>query len=257
MSNKIRLLVLLCYFACANISLAQTNRKANFQNVNISYYDKKIVIDYELITTRTNDVFFVSIKPFLENGTRLNGVSFSGDIGQLVAGKHRIIWDVNKDYPELINQKIYIELSSFVKPLLHTGAAIVKSMVFSGWGNYEIKKHRPHWLRGVITYGAAAASIFLYTQALSTYDDYLKANTIADKDLLYNKTQNYYMYSIVAAGGAALSWTVNIVDVLIKMKKYKKHYPKPDFGKSSDNKTDISPYEYISTLSNTIIVNTK
>ena len=257
MLNKFRLLVIICFLLIANTVFAQINSKANFANVNINYNNKKLVVDYDLITTRSNDIFFVTIKPFLENGTRLNGITYSGDIGQLAAGKHSIIWDINKDYPELINQKIYVELSAFVKPQLHVGRIITKSILFSGLGNYELKKHKPHWLRGVITYGVAAASIFLYTQALSTYDDYLNAKTIEDKDLLFDKTQNYYMYSIIAAGGAALSWSVNIADVLIKIKKFKKHIPQPDFGKIGDKKSNISPYESISTLSNTIIINTK
>ncbi|MDE3056900.1 MAG: PEGA domain-containing protein [Bacteroidota bacterium] len=107
----------------------------------------------------------------------------------------------------------------------HTGA-IVRSMVFPGWGqSYSGRTGIFFSLGFLATAGAAAGMQAMYQQAVSEYHSnytrYQAAKTESDAALYLSKATrakknktNYQNYQLVAAGAAGIIYLYNLYDVL-------------------------------------------
>jgi len=195
--------------------------------------DNKINIYYDILNSNQNDKFKVWIEVTDSTQNKIIPISITGDLGENVTGGNNkmIIWDFVSDSIFLDNG-IYVQLNSellispeikevskaqeLMKPekIIKRGGVIFQSVIFPGWGLSRINKGKPHWIKGVASYGCIAASVLYNKKAISSYNNYLDSDIAQDINNFYNssvkedKLSEVFAYSAIGIWAIDFIWTI-------------------------------------------------
>ncbi|MEX0980925.1 MAG: hypothetical protein WD577_04235 [Bacteroidales bacterium] len=192
--------------------------------------DSAVIIHYDILESTPEDKFTVSVVITDSVGKDINANSFSGYIGKDVeggAGK-KIIWDFLADHSD-VNEMLYFQVmadkvmpeqaakvpSNITKEqTFNRGGLIVQSILLPGMGLTRLKQ-KPHWIKGVLGYGAVASSVVFYNKSNDNYTNYLNAEDPAARDNYYTASIKQESLSYALLYSAIGAWTVDFLWTLI------------------------------------------
>jgi len=201
--------------------------------------DNLLHISYDILNSSPSDNFEVSIYIKDEEGHEITAKTLAGDIGLTQGGgSKRITWDPAADNI-FINSKIYIKVnatltgqpepaSSQVEDVgsgyrfenskrsdgFYRGQVFIQSALLPGLGMARITG-KPHWLKGIATYGCIAGAVVMNRKALDTYAGIDELIEYDDKNALYQEANKQNQYSNLLAYGAIGIWSIEMVWTLI------------------------------------------
>ncbi|MFC2102495.1 hypothetical protein ACFLS7_05830 [Bacteroidota bacterium] len=241
--------------------LAQT--KAQIANVDFFVRNDTMYVTYDLLKTKSNEWFDVTMTVKTMSGRVLFPVSLSGHAGKFVAGGKRkqISWAIAKDNM-FIDEEIFIELRALPmagqqaqtpvvekepeyaaqKPREYTtityskGGAIALSAILPGMGITKQKEGGPYWLMGMATYGLVAGGVILNISANSKYNKYQEATTAADRDAFYSSAVSQKNTGKILFFAAAGVWVGSIVWTILTPNKIKSTFSfYPTYNPTTNN----------------------
>jgi hypothetical protein len=220
--------------------------KARVENVDFNLVDENLVITYDIAKSKSGETFTVSVKILTTSGKNISAFALSGDVGPGVSGGvgKQITWDLNKDNV-YIDDEISVEVlidedlaspmgtpDKTAKPAEHVsvGGAMLRSLIFPGWGNRKVKGKGAYWLMGVAGYGAIGASIFFNNQADQTYQDYQNSLDAAERDQLFSDAEGYKQNQDIMMYTAAGIWVIDLIWTGVQAGNANKKLSKVDVG---------------------------
>jgi len=204
-------------------------QKVKVINTSIEDVDNKLVIKYNILHSKAEQTFNISLEITDASGSQIPAGSLSGDIGENVRGgsNKQIIWDYNSDRI-VVNEMINFEI--IARPMqaeitevadIKTGKAILLSTILPGLGLSKMNKGGPYWLMGIAGYGCLGASYLYNKKANDSYTAYLENTDVSQNDELLSKSQSQNQLSKTFAYSAIGIWSINLVWTAIKAKKMK------------------------------------
>jgi hypothetical protein len=202
--------------------------KASSQEIQITppkleFIDNNLSIQYDLLSTKPTDKFYIWIEVEKSNGEKINIKSLSGDIGaDVTPGRNKkIIWNPEKD-SIFIDENIFVEIKAEkYKKSFNKGKMILLSTVFPGWGQTKIYKGKPWWLTGAVFYGTMTAGIIFHQNYLKNYDSYSIETDPVKRNKVLQQAQDQLNYSNALIYSAATAWAANILWVALIPNRYK------------------------------------
>jgi hypothetical protein len=225
---KIRFVIFLCVTILCNYHLSSqviVKSKAKVENVNFGYVMQQVVITYDLINTRFNEKFTITLKVYNTKGEEIPVSSVSGDIGEKISGegKKKITWNIHRDL-EKLDDNIYVVIEAdlknpkIIKPISRE-IGLVYSTIYPGYGGSRITGKKIHLLKGIAGYGLIGSSIIIRGQASSSYDSYKIETNLDKRDEYYQKVESQLLTSRLLLAGAGLVWISDYLTVLLSENK--------------------------------------
>jgi len=189
------------------------------------------------IESSDNDEFRVWIEATDSEGQVLNAATLSGDIGDNIkgGGSKKIIWDIVADGVDL-SEGVYIQIfaerenaAAIREPEpdveeateiideqkdikdISGGGALIRSAILPGWGMTYATGKKVHLLKGVISYGCLGASVLYNRKGIDSYNSYLDAVDIEERETLFNNSVKEDRLSEAMAYAAIGVWVVDMV----------------------------------------------
>ncbi|NQV03360.1 MAG: hypothetical protein HQ542_11985 [Bacteroidia bacterium] len=271
------LLLLATLLGAPQLITAQS--KAQITEVDFFVRNDTLFVSYDLIKTKKNEWFEVTLTVKTLTGKVINPVALSGHAGKFIAGGKgkQIVWAITKDNV-FIDDEIYVELRA---PLMGTqqtepavtreepkvtkepeyaskqpgehlsrtyskGGALALSAIVPGLGITKQKEGGAYWLMGVATYGAVAGGVVLNLLANSDYNKYKDATSpsssasAADLDAFYNSATSKAQIGKILYYSAAGIWVANMVWTALTPNKVKSAFSFHAVYDPSVNKPMIS-----------------
>jgi len=207
-----------------------TQSKAEIKSVDFIMLNNEMIISYDIIKSKPEDLFRVSIQIKSKSGKVFNPISISGDFGDNIQGGtgKKVYWKVFNDNVS-IDDEIYVEVTATLlnDPRLvikkqKTGLYILKSVIFPGWGNYSINRKGANWLMGAAAYGSVAGAIVLNLLNSSHYNTYLNEYDISKRNQLYKAIHNQQIVTISLISAAGTIWLTDFICTWIQGSKFNK-----------------------------------
>lgn len=210
-----------CSFFIQNHLAAQS--RAKVENVDFYLEGENLIITYDIDKAKTGETFNVKVNVSTAKGTKINAFALSGDVGPGVYGGKfkRITWDLAKDNV-YIDDEIFVEVTAESESYsgkvkspgsnqVSVGGALLRSLVFPGWGNSYAKGGGAYWLMGIAAYGAAGAAVYFNNDAYNNYQDYKDALNREERDQLYQDASDSYdmQKNMMIAAGAI--WAIDLI----------------------------------------------
>jgi len=210
--TSVAVLFFLLLFIGSNL---QAQSKAKVENVDFFVEGETLVITYDIAKSKIGETFNVTVNIMTKSGKKINAYALSGDVGKGVySGKNkRIIWDLAKDnvyIDEEITVEVLARSETQAKPL-SVGGAMLRSLVFPGWGNTYVKGGGAYWLMGIAGYAAVGGAVIFNKKANNSFEDYKISEDPAERDQLYTDAENYQKSQKILMFGAAAIWAVDLV----------------------------------------------
>lgn len=236
---------------------ANAQNNATPFNINALYDGKEDVvkISYEIINASSTDLFDVYVEAYKDNkgkSEKIKIVSISGDIKNVSPNNTlNINWQQRKDGHVFDDDISFVILISR-KPYISLSKHLIKSAIFPGWGDYKIGNNKHYFFYGLAGYGLITGSILLNKNANTNYNAYKGSYNINESNNYYKSAVKANNYSYWAIGGAALVWSVDILNVYNKVQKAKK-----DLNPKTSKYYYEQSLQRTQTTSNKIHLNTK
>ena len=232
------LLALLLFYNAAYSSVV-------IKNVNFKYTGVQLIVNYDLESARADDLFIVGIEVFSvktvdyivehqighkthkthhseSKATRLDAISFSGEVGQSIKpGINKIVyWNTKADN---INFSGKIFFKVIVKPRSNIAITnhVIKSIIYPGLGSYRLDNSSWHFLYGIGAYGAAFGSVLLNQKAVESYANYKSSFNAVQANSYYNQANTQLTNSYVLAGSALAICGYSVYRTYVKAQKIK------------------------------------
>ena len=237
MKSRIHIGFALVFITVTCSLLAQTS--ARISQPELEVRNNRIVITYQILGSSTADLFNVWIEVTNDNGNAIKALSLDGDVGQNIrgGGMKQISWDYERDNVPLdagIGVQVFGELlnpgsramqpsatdqssgsiKSATRREIGKPGAILRSVAVPGWG-LSAMTGNPHWLKGVIGYGAIASSLVLNSMAYDNYTQYLGSSDVNDFSGFLEKSVNQQKLSKASAYMAAGIWVADLMWTLL------------------------------------------
>lgn len=200
--------------------------RANSQGFQIApprleFDGKKLLISYDVISSKQADQFFVWVEIQKKNGETLKMNSISGDVGDTRAGKNKLITWVPENDSVFLNEMVEVELKGekYVKSF-NKGSMTLLSVAIPGLGQTKISNGKPYWLTGVAAYGTLAGGLIFRSNYLKTYDEYLIEEDPKKRSELFDQTQKQMNLSSALFVTSAAIWTANLIWVGLTPNRY-------------------------------------
>ncbi|HOW39839.1 MAG TPA: hypothetical protein PL123_04785 [Bacteroidales bacterium] len=194
-------------------AIAAQSQSARIEPPKLEFDGKTLTIQYDFLDADPSDEYYVWVVIQKKNGDSLKLKSLSGDVGDVKAGKGKIITWLPSDDSIFLNEDISVEVQAerYVKAF-NKGSSMLKSALFPGLGQTKVSNGKPYWLMGVVFYGSLAGGIVTYSGYKSNYDKYLAEETDPQKrsDFLSKAEKNATLSSALLVT-AAVIWTSNII----------------------------------------------
>jgi hypothetical protein len=163
---------ILLFFIAINsilsVASGQMKQDVNITKVELNYSDDIVYIPYSIVNKSLKGTYFVWVDIFNEKKEKLPSTFLSGDINTVYgSGNKRIAWDIKRD-GIVINENIYAVVSAKKMPAANTAKAIAYSTIFPGAGDYQYKKGRPYWIKGLLGYGFLGGSGIMYGNSVKS-----------------------------------------------------------------------------------------
>lgn len=200
----------------------QLSSNARIGSVDIEYRDDKVYVPYSIINSSPNDRYVVWVEFINQKNDRLNAQSVAGDINQVRGNGSKLIsWDVKKD-GVVLDENISAKLYAKYIPTTSAPRAYLQSTLYPGWGDYQYRPGRPHWLKGFLGYGLTSASALMYIQSNRSFDKYRTSELTSGEDPNFSKAQQQRQVSLICAGAAVAVWVIDYMSIASKASKHKK-----------------------------------
>lgn len=227
------ILGLICFYAFLVISTgirAQSNVQISQPQLELK--ENTIRVSYRILQSSPDDLFRIWLEISDEEGNKLNAVSLSGDIGENVRGgeEKEILWHFENDI-ESLTGGIYVQLfgtrinsnqvpenASPLENERHANAItgnLIRSVAFPGWGLVRTNPGKPHWLKGVVGYGAIASALVFNRMAVASYDHYLDSDDITEFNDYFDQSIRQENISKISAYVAIGVWVTDLAWTLI------------------------------------------
>lgn len=195
--------------------MATAQSKAQVENVDFFLAGENLIITYDIAKAKSGETFDVSVNISTASGQKLNAFALSGDIGPGVyAGKYKkITWDLAKDNV-YIDDQIMVEVfarSMMPAKSVSVGGALLRSLVFPGWGNSYAKGGGAYWLMGIAAWGAAGGAVYFNNEAYNAYEDYKNATEKDARDQLFADAEDHHQMQQNLMIAAAAIWAVDLI----------------------------------------------
>jgi len=202
-------------------ALGQLSKNVLICNVDLVYKDDKVSIPYT-INGQTTDNFVVWIELFNSKNERIDAKSISGDVNQVKgSGGKQINWDIKADGVTL-NDNIYAKVSAKKMVTASAKKAFLQSTIYPGWGDYQFKADKPHWIKGALGYGLVGASTAMYLKSNQSFNKYKSSGLPSSQDPSYSSAMKERQTSLIFAGAAVVVWAWDYIGLFSKTSKYKK-----------------------------------
>jgi len=193
----------------------QLSENVKISNVDLLYREDKIFIPYTL-NGLPSDSYVVWVEFFNAKDAKIEAKSISGDVNQVKgSGEKFISWDIKGDGVAL-DENIYAKVSAKLLIATSLPKALLQSTLFPGWGDYQFKPGKPHWIKGALGYGLIGASTFMYIQSNQSYNTYKSSGLPSSDDPAFKDAQQQRQTSLILAGAAVLVWTYDYFGVFSK-----------------------------------------
>ncbi|MFC2137117.1 hypothetical protein ACFLTE_02975 [Bacteroidota bacterium] len=164
LENRIISIIFLLIISVLNLN-AQYGTNAQITNIDFQLINEKIIITYDLIYAKPNDLFDIEVNIYNSTGYRVEAQSVEGSFTDVKRGKKKqIIWYISEDYNNF-EDNIYVELTARhknYKPINRVTRieALAKSTLYPGWGSANTTLKKSNYAKGVLGYGFVATSLF-------------------------------------------------------------------------------------------------
>jgi len=220
-------LFLLAFLLFAAVHL-QAQSKAEIQNVDFSMIANKLVVTYDIAKSGKGETFKVSMLIKTSSGKTIYPKALAGDINENVSGGtgKRIEWDMLKDLAFLDEEiKVFLTVEPQKAPVMVLKKTDVKnpvlhSLIFPGWGNWQITAHKSYFILGGAAWSFAAGAFIMNQVNIGKYNDYLNTKTEKLRNIRYStvETNNKITIGLIAAAGTI--WIGDLVLTLVQKNKY-------------------------------------
>ena len=211
--------------------------KVKLSKPRLELRDNKMYFYYDIPDINQAYKFKVWIEVTDSTKSKIIPRSITLDLGENVTGGNnkKVIWDFSSDSLYLdkgINVQLNSELilppeiraeSKHVKEIKRRDV-IFRSVLFPGWGLYDIDKCKQHLLKGVAGYGCIVASVMYNKKAISSYNKYLASNDSPDINNFFNNSVKEKKLSEAFAYTAIGIWVIDFVWTVAGSSKLK-NYP--------------------------------
>ena len=216
-------------------------------NFNYNKSTKKVDIDYKISGLKSN-LYNVNFKPFYSSGKSIFVNSFNADLTNIKRGLHSIVWDPKNDGIQ-IDGDVYLTMYLNTKINVSVQKHLLKSIVYPGFGDYQLRNKKYYFLYGLAAYGLLGTSIYFNNQASVNYNSYLLSMNFDESQGLYNDYQTNNRMSKIFAFSSAFIWTVDLVSILKRGNKVKEDLTVSDYYNKLSKKEQIfnSKTKYINT----------
>ena len=221
MKLKLLLIGSFCFiFGNSSFSQIIVDSKAKVNNVDFNLVNNELIITYDIINSKSKELFEVKVNILTESGKLINAKSFKGEVGQNITGGQRktITWDISKDIAFLEDQ-IYVEIEAInqnpriIQPVTK-GKAILLSTIYPGLGSSKISLKGYHLIKGLAAYGAIAGSFMYNEKSDQSFLDYHEATTPADRDLYFAASQDQKQASKILLYTTGALWLFGVLHCL-------------------------------------------
>lgn len=191
--------------------------------------DNNVLIYFDILNSTPFEKFDINIEITDAEGKRITATALSGDIGENVSGGNNklVTWDLKADnivmnaeiivniYAKIILPQPTSPVANNIDNLRMTNeynraGLILQSLALPGLGLSRVTR-KPHWIRGVAGYGCIAGAILLNKMAISSYDDFLDAETTEDSNSFMTKTIQQDNISELLAYAAIGIWITDFI----------------------------------------------
>ncbi len=217
--------ILPLFLVFSQLAWSQSTEAGKITNVDFAVLNDKISISYEFEQAKPADRFDVWLEIRFKNGKKHTPQKLIGATGlQVAGGKKQVVWDYKAE-GIIIEEEISVIVYAVKLPSAKLGKGLAYSSVLPGTGHKAVGAEKnAAWLGGLGYTSVASALLFNYlsNQAVESYQTELD---IEQSAALHTKANNFYTYSLIAAGTAAAVWITDYVIVSSKYKKAKKLTP--------------------------------
>lgn len=181
----------------------------------LEFDGKKLQISYDILNNKESDQLFVWVEIQKKNGEPLRAASLSGDIGDIKAGKTKVITWIPENDSLFLNEMVDVEIKAekYVKSY-NKGSMVLLSLVMPGLGQTKISKGKPYWIMGVAAYGTLAGGFIYNSKANKSYEQYQVEEDPKKRSELYDQTQKQMNMAGAMFISSAAIWTANLFWVI-------------------------------------------
>lgn len=181
----------------------------------LEFDGKKLQISYDIVNYKTSDQLFVWVEIQKRNGEPLKAASLSGDIGDIKAGKRKVITWIPENDSLFLNEMVDVEIKAekYVKSF-NKGSMMMLSLVMPGLGQTKISNGKPYWIMGVAAYGTLAGGLIYNSKANKSYEQYQVEEDPKKRSELFDQTQKQMNMSGAMFISSAAIWTANLFWVI-------------------------------------------
>ncbi|MDX9848460.1 MAG: caspase family protein [Tenuifilaceae bacterium] len=211
------------FFALALIAIntnAQLSSEVRVADVNLHYSNDRVEVLYHIINGKSSDRYVVWVDFYNEKNQILSAKAVQGDISIVQGnGDKKITWDAKAD-GLVLNEKLTARVNARLIPDASTGKAFVYSTLFPGTGNYQFKKGKPYWLKGVLGYGLLSGAAGAFAVSVEDYNEYLRTYESHTECYAFEQAKKYRQMSFILAGAGAAVWLLDYAGILSKSSKH-------------------------------------
>jgi len=203
-------------FLTASSSFAQS--KAQVKNVNFELVNNEVIITYDIVKHKPDELFKVWLKVVTAQENELKSEALTGAVGENVSGGNhkKITWNPVKDGVYL-NNDIYIQIyatstsAGSVTSNVSMGKWLMLSALYPGAGNSKVTSNKLWLAAGALGYGCMVGSVLMNSKARTSYDNYLLAQDITARNNFYDDADTQKQLSTALFISGAVIWAADLL----------------------------------------------
>ena len=211
-------MTILLFMVTAMATHAQS--KAQVKNVDFELVNNEIIITYDIVKHRSNEMFKIWVKVYTAQENELKAEALTGAVGEnVVGGDHKkIVWNPKKDRVYLDND-IYIqvfassmsEAKSTATSDVSMGKWLLLSALYPGAGNAKVRSQKVWLAIGAVGYGSMIGSILLNSKAQASYDSYLLSQDVNARTNFFNDAGSQKQFSTILFVSGSVIWATDLI----------------------------------------------
>ena len=220
-------ITIILIIATTTLSFAQT--KAQVKNVNFELVNNEVIITYDIVKHRPDEMFKIWVKIYTAQENELKAESLTGAVGENVSGgdHKKIVWNPAKDGVYLDND-IYIQVfagstsrntDDGVSSDVSMGKWLMLSALYPGTGNAKVRSNKLWLAAGALGYGSMVGSVLLNSKASKSYDNYLRSQDVSERNDLFNDADSQKQLSTILFVSGAVIWAADLLLFTLNSKK--------------------------------------
>lgn len=193
--------------------------KAKITDVDFHFFDRYIVVNYNLVGSLPKEQMTVELKFITENNETIIPKTVTGDIGTKLYGDgmKSILWDLVVDKVSL-SGNIKASVTITFSKILYSGPSnALLSVLLPGFGGLFVDKNKTRSVvTTVSTIGLIGYGISQKRLADKYYAEYKASEESSELESLYTKANSAHHKYYISTGIAAGIWAFDIIWVTVK-----------------------------------------